>query len=207
MIPKRAGRALDVGCGNGYWMSQLSRLGWEVSGLDISEVTVRNLRSLGFDTSCANIESAVLDEESFDLLMFSAVLEHLRDPRRALMNAWKALRPGGHLILNVPNFGSVEFEMFKDRWSLFAIGHLFYFTSRSMIRLLSDLNFVPEISLVRSFEPNFGWSFARRAGLKGRPANVAGTMALPVEVILNQLNQSGELFCRAKKGSLGDENA
>lgn len=199
LIPESPGAALDVGCGNGYWMNKLASLGWRVSGLDISESTVRNLKGLGLDVRAGNVEFCDLEENSYDLVMLSAVLEHLREPRRALENVWRALRPGGRIIVNVPNFDSVEFKMFRQDWSLFAIGHLHYFSPRSLSLLLAETNFAPEVTLVRSFEPNFGWSLARKMGFQGSLSNTVGMLGLPVEVLLNQLSQSGELFCRAGK--------
>ena len=197
LIPKNPGKALDVGCASGYWMHELKKLGWDVSGLDISEDAIEAIRSLGFEGSLGSIEKTKLENESFDLILLSAVLEHLHDPVAALRNSWAALRPGGFVVIDVPNLGSVETNIFKENWSFFAVGHLFYFTEDSLRRMLSESHFAPEVFVRKSSELTTGYSFARRLRVPwGMPPFMLGT---GLQLFLNLVDQSGELFCRARK--------
>jgi len=197
LIPEIPGKALDVGCGGGYWMRKLSGLGWDVTGLDMTEKTVDNVRSLGFAGVVGSIEDAELDHESFDLVLLSAVMEHLHDPFMALRNVWSSLKPGGYAVIDVPNFGSIEVDLFGDKWSLFGLGHLFYFTEASLRLGLENAGFVPEVFLKKTAEMTFEYSLARKMNVKSSIPLVLASG--PFQFMLNSLNESGELFCRARK--------
>lgn len=197
LLPKTPGRALDVGCGSGYWMHRLRDLGWDVSGLDFAEGVVSKVRSLGFAAEQGSIEDARLEKGSYDLVLLSAVLEHLHNPLAALGNVWSALKPGGYAVIDVPNFGSAEVKVFGKDWSLFSIAHLFYFTEGSLRRALEETGFRPEVFVKRSAELTFGYSMSRKMGTKRGPSVVL--LSSPLQLLLNLLNQSGELFCRAYK--------
>lgn len=197
LLPSTPGRAIDVGCGSGYWMHRLRGLGWDVSGLDFSEEVVGKVRSLGFPAERGSIEDAPLEKETYDLVLLSAVLEHLHDPLAALRNAWSALKPGGCAVIDVPNFGSAEVRAFGSDWSLFSIAHLFYFTQNSLGLALGKAGFRPEIFVRRSAELTFGYSLSRKLGTSRGSSIVV--LSSPFQLMLNLLNQSGELFCRARK--------
>ena len=197
LIPKQGGRALDVGCGSGYWMSRLRNLGWDMTGLDFTEKALSKVRSMGFAAISGSIESVRLEEEAYDLILLSAVLEHLHDPLAALRNVWSALKPGGCAVIDVPNFGSAEVRIFQKDWSLFSVAHLFYFTEDALSRALRKTRFVPEVFARRSSELTFGYSLARK--MSAERGNAMILLGSPFQFILNALNQSGELFCRARK--------
>jgi SAM-dependent methyltransferase len=152
---------------------------------------------MGFECILGGIEVARLDEDAYDLVLLSAVLEHLHDPLTALRNVLSALRPGGCAIIDVPNFGSAEVRIFRRDWSHFSIAHLFYFTQDALSRALRKTGFIPEVFACKSSELSFGYSIARRMGTeRGAAITLIGT---PFQFVLNALNQSGELFCRARK--------
>lgn len=197
LLPKVQGRALDAGCGGGYWMHRLRDLGWDVSGIDFDEGVIEKVRAMGFPAECASIEEALLAKEAYDLVLLSAVLEHLHDPLAALRNAWSALKPGGYMVIDVPNFGSAEVRAFGNDWSLFSIAHLFYFTQNSLGLALEQTGFRPEKFVRRSAELTFGYSLSRKLGTS-RGSSVV-VLSSPFQLMLNLLNQSGELFCRARK--------
>jgi SAM-dependent methyltransferase len=97
-------RVLDVGCGPGYIGSALAGLGYSVVGVD-SHADTNSLRSAGYvEAFRLDIEQASIPlQDSFDLLIFADVLEHLRDPEEVLERFRTLLVPGGHILLSVPN--------------------------------------------------------------------------------------------------------
>jgi SAM-dependent methyltransferase len=99
-------RVLDVGGGSGAYASQIVRsLPVTVVGLDLAEGMIRQRREdpLLRQNVVGDMESLPFAAESFDALMFIASLHHLPDPRRALAEAWRVLRPGGQLFSYDPN--------------------------------------------------------------------------------------------------------
>ena len=70
---------------------------------------------------------AGLEPETFDFVYSSHVLEHVRDPQATLVRWWELLRPGGHLIVQVPDEDMYEQGTFPSTWnpdhkSTFAVG-------------------------------------------------------------------------------------
>lgn len=119
LIPfaKRRKTLLDVGCNDGVYTVPFCQNGGQALGIDISPTLVQkacdNAARVGVKCRFmpADIESEAIIErpgEYFDVVLFSEVLEHLRNPQQALKNIHKLLRPAGSLILTVPTPLSAE---------------------------------------------------------------------------------------------------
>ncbi|MDR3580285.1 MAG: class I SAM-dependent methyltransferase [Oryzomonas sp.] len=98
-------RILDVGCGNGANIYLLLQRGHESIGLTLSEAEARLVTERGFE--CMNwdmmSEQLPFEEQTFDALLFSHVLEHLPWPEEVLKRYLKLLRPGGGVYIALPN--------------------------------------------------------------------------------------------------------
>jgi SAM-dependent methyltransferase len=101
--------ALDAGCGMGYGLALLNRLGASsVTGVDVEEEALEEARrSFGDFASCHRADLAVLpfDDDSFDLITCFEVIEHVADQKRALEELRRVLRPDGVLFISSPNRG------------------------------------------------------------------------------------------------------
>jgi ubiquinone/menaquinone biosynthesis C-methylase UbiE len=99
-------RALEVGCGTGFFLLNLKQAGVLEEGhvTDISpgmvDVAVRNAKQLGFEISgrVADAESLPYDDETFDLVVGHAVLHHIPDVELALREVLRVLKPGGRFV-------------------------------------------------------------------------------------------------------------
>ena len=185
-------------------MHRLRQLGWQVTGLDTSAESIQRLKKLGFAGICGSVEITDLGRDKYDMVLLSAVLEHLHDPERTLRRVHAALKDGGYVVIDAPNFASVEVALFGASWSMLGAGHLFDFTQASMRVFLRKTGFNCESFNARSAELTSGYSLARRLSLRGRYAPMIGA---PLQLIVNELNSAGELFCRAKKVSEKDSFA
>ncbi|MFL6241003.1 MAG: class I SAM-dependent methyltransferase [Actinomycetes bacterium] len=100
------GRALEVGCGTGFFLLNLKQAGVLDEGhvTDISpgmvDVAVRNAKALGFEVQgrVADAESLPYDDETFDLVVGHAVLHHIPDVELALREVLRVLKPGGRFV-------------------------------------------------------------------------------------------------------------
>lgn len=106
------GRVLDVGAVPGHMTAALQGRGYETVGLDLSPERVRPEYAKNLDVRRCDVERDTfpVESDSFDLVVFSEVLEHLRaGPTHALREIARALKPGGVHVLTTPNrFGLVE---------------------------------------------------------------------------------------------------
>jgi methionine biosynthesis protein MetW len=104
-------KILDVGCGNG-WQASFFLKGNEVFGLDISESNVSQACSRGIIARKHDIETPFpFQVGSFDLVVCSEVLEHLFNPENILKEIVRVLKPGGAVIISVPNLFSLGNRM------------------------------------------------------------------------------------------------
>ena len=98
-------RCLDIGCGDGRtygnWIQ--TRVGQYV-GVDVSENAVNMAKSLGLDARrIGDASDLPFNNAEFDLAICMEVLEHLFDPLLAVKEAKRVLKPGGVLVVTVPN--------------------------------------------------------------------------------------------------------
>jgi 2-polyprenyl-3-methyl-5-hydroxy-6-metoxy-1,4-benzoquinol methylase len=143
-VPPRegGGSLLDVGCGGGAFLDTMKQLGWRTCGVDPSPRAVDVARIKGHDVRLASAEDLPFAGGRFDLVQLNHVLEHTHSPRRALENARRELRPGGRLVLAVPNIGGVQARLFGRYWSgLDVPRHLYQFDARSLRRCLAEVGF------------------------------------------------------------------
>jgi SAM-dependent methyltransferase len=100
-------KALDVGAGLGNCVTALRSAEFETQGLEPSPTFYREaLRRTGLDASTLTqqtVESVQFEPDSFDLIVFEGVLEHLEDPAGALMRALGWLKPDGLVYVEVPS--------------------------------------------------------------------------------------------------------
>lgn len=99
-------RALDVGCGLGFFSARLLKRGADVTACDLGPGLVDRTREQ-VGCTCVVADALALVEtfgpESFDLVVSSECIEHTPSPRRALAEMCRVLRPGGWLALSTPN--------------------------------------------------------------------------------------------------------
>lgn len=98
------GRILDVGCGTGDFLVVCAEHGWETVGVDVSPYAARiSAERSGGEAHGGRLEDAPLQPGSFDVIHMHHVLEHVADPVDVLQRIRGLLRPGGRLVLEVPN--------------------------------------------------------------------------------------------------------
>jgi 2-polyprenyl-3-methyl-5-hydroxy-6-metoxy-1,4-benzoquinol methylase len=137
------GTLLDVGCGEGFSMSWFQRLGWSVKGLDYSRAGMTNMNPHLLDRLETGdiqklIQEKIADNEKYDLLWLTNVLEHVIDPIALLSQLEKLVAPGGALVVTVPNDASAwqeflfEGSMIERRFWVAIPDHLSYFDASSL---------------------------------------------------------------------------
>ncbi|MCU1656033.1 MAG: Methyltransferase family protein, partial [Pseudonocardiales bacterium] len=158
-------RVLDVGCDTGYLGRVMTTMGNRVSGVEINPVAAEEAGRHLERVVVQDLESGDLvgefGRDSFDVVVFGDVLEHLRDPIPILRQARPILAPGGYVVISTPNIahGDVRLALLSGRFDYTKVGllddtHLRFFTRDSLVKLLHDAGFVLA-DLRRSVAPMF----------------------------------------------------
>ncbi len=139
------GGILDVGCSDGRFGQLLERMGHTVTGVDIQASPGVEQRISHFVR--ANLEQGLsqhFEKESFDVVVLADVLEHVRSPEMLLREARALVKPGGSILVSIPNIGhwygrlKVGLGLFSyDRRGLFDSGHLRFFTRVNFQRIVA----------------------------------------------------------------------
>ena len=167
----RPGCVLDVGCGRGFLLDAFRRRGWTVEGTEMSEASSAHAREvLGIPVRLGPLESLALPDETYDAVTLWHVLEHVTTPVSMLAEIRRILKPGGVLLVSVPNFGSPEARATGPGWfHLDVPRHLIHFTPATLGAVLDQAGLEPFASA--GFAPEFdAFSFVQstlnRAGLR-----------------------------------------
>lgn len=176
-LPPGRRRLLDVGCGAGAFLRVAHRCGWRVDGTDIR--LTEAARSTGARLWEGQLPHIRFEGALFDGVRFNHVLEHTQDPLAELRRARALVSAGGALLVGVPNLAGLSLRLKswqsrcrlkRQRWKHYgALHHLWFFTPRTLARLVEEAGF----EVVRSETP-----LLERPG---RPAWVAALLGPPLE--------------------------
>lgn len=136
------GRWLDVGFGNAALVITADEFGYEAVGLDLREQEVSTLRGLGFEAHCRLMEDFQPDRP-FDVLSLADVLEHMPFPKKGLRAAHGLLRPGGALLVSMPNADAFVWRGMAANPYHGEIEHYHNFGRRRLYELLRESGFEP----------------------------------------------------------------
>ncbi len=127
------GRLRDVGCGNGSFLLEMRRLGWEIQGVEIDPEAVGEARAHDVPVVAADLERANFGDASFDAVVINHVIEHVLEPIALLAECRRVLRAGGRLVILTPNADSLGHRRHRRFWwALDPPRHLFLFSASTL---------------------------------------------------------------------------
>lgn len=162
IIPKtRNGKALDVGCGIGMYLQVLKKNNWKVYGVDTNLLAVKLAKEkFGLDIVNTDLIKTSFPTEYFDLVTFWHSFEHMPNPTRIIKEVYRILKKNGRLMIAVPNFTSIEAQIFRERFAFLGVPfHLYHFTPRTLRMILETNGFIVEKEVHDYLTPSiFTWS-------------------------------------------------
>lgn len=136
---KKELKVLDVGCGDKFLKEPFERKGLLYQGIDIDIIDFNN-------------DEFPFPDNSFDLVVSLAVIEHIKNTENFLSEINRILKKGGFVFLSTPNW-CYAFKNFYDDYT-----HVRPYTKKSLSKILSDFNF-EDIHIVPGLRNKYFWQY------------------------------------------------
>lgn len=183
---KSSGRVIDYGCGLGSFLNTCQLSGFDVKGFDISELARTTVKER-FNIEVAPNEGLQKEEaSSADFITLWHVLEHVYPLHETIKSFERILKPGGILILALPNYTSADAKRYGPFWDGYDVPrHIHHFSPHSIKELITSHGFTsirnipmvfdaPYVSIRSERHSKKGLSFLR-GGVKGLLSNIEAT--------------------------------
>lgn len=158
-LPK-GGTILDVGCGNGGFLAPLIEKGFKCHGVEPPGGSAERAKQVkGLELKIGYLSEDDFEKDSLDLITLWHVYEHLPNPRQIAEIFSHVIKPGGYLVMSLPNIESWQATWFKGRWfHLDPPRHLFFQSGEVIANHLRQFGFELEAKTTLSLEQNvFGF--------------------------------------------------
>jgi 2-polyprenyl-3-methyl-5-hydroxy-6-metoxy-1,4-benzoquinol methylase len=133
---------LDVGCATGMLVQSMKADGWEASGVDVCRESAEyGMARRGIRISIGTLEEASFPAESFSVVHFSHLIEHVPDPRVFLHEVRRILKPEGYAVITTPNISGLQARLFGSAWRSAIADHLTLFSKKTLSRVLRESGF------------------------------------------------------------------
>ncbi len=137
----KKGRILDVGCGRGDFLLMMRQRGWECNGLELDSRVGANSKE-GVELKSGSLSDVRFPDAHFEAVTFWHVFEHVKEPEWTLKECARILKPGGLLVLAVPNRASLQSRAAGMGWfHLDPPFHLYHYSAENIKKLLEKSGF------------------------------------------------------------------
>ena len=136
---KEKGKALDIGCGVGDFLHTMEQHGWDCTGVEPSEDAKVIAKKRIKGQLLSSEEQEYLPDNNFDVITMWHVLEHVDDLRWQIQQLHRLCKPGGRIIIALPNYKSYDGQYYKAEWAAYDVPrHLNHFNKETLIKILEE---------------------------------------------------------------------
>ena len=186
-------RLLDIGCGAGYFLATMKNaLNFDVYGVEPWGNDDSFSTRYGLTIFHGTLKDAAFPDGFFDIVTMNQVLEHVSDPKAYIQEICRILRPGGTLVLGVPNANALLYRLFGKRWAALDVPrHLFIPSVDNLGQLCAQEGFILERVRFNGFPDAILRTLLLCLGVRHQDAvpltRVARLACLPIVYLLNFL--------------------
>lgn len=139
-------KILDYGSGTGYFLNEMQLHGWNVSGIEINQQARVYCKSkFNIETLAPQALLGLMENGQFDVISLWHVAEHIYDLNKTIEELNILLKPGGLLVIAVPNIESYDSRWYNKLWAgLDVPRHLYHFSSKVMVKYISNFGYTCE---------------------------------------------------------------
>lgn len=139
----KTGKLLDVGCATGEFLEVADELGWDVSGIEISNFSSSVARErTGLDIQTGTL-AQFTEKNKFNVVTMWDVLEHVIDPFEELKKIYNLLEKKGLVVICTPNVSSIRAIREKSNWHGYRVSqeHIYFFEPKTLENMLKKAGF------------------------------------------------------------------
>jgi SAM-dependent methyltransferase len=136
-LPQKGAKVLDIGTAGGAFLDAAQRFGYNAVGLEPSSFLVGQGKKRGLNIEQGTIDNHTFEPESFDMVCLWDVIEHLTNPKAALLTIRNLTKPTGILLINYPDIGTWQAKIAGRRYWWILSVHLHHF-NRVTIKKICD---------------------------------------------------------------------
>lgn len=127
---------LDIGAGTGDFLQVAKNKGWKTYGVEPNVQARKLAQEKGLEL-LSSIEA--YENMQFDVITLWHVLEHIPNLNKCLNQLQKLLKPGGLLVIALPNYKSWDAKKYQEFWAAYDVPrHLWHFDRVAMKHLFSN---------------------------------------------------------------------
>ncbi|MBN2652212.1 MAG: class I SAM-dependent methyltransferase [Spirochaetales bacterium] len=153
-FPANGKKFLDIGCATGLLLAYVKKLGFAEYGIELCEESAKYaVEKNHVNVINTTLEEAGFEDNFFDVIHFSHLIEHLKDVRGFVAEVVRVLAPGGTIIVTTPRIDSPGFRLFRKQWRSAIPDHLQLFSKKTLEALLRDHGFQIEFQESWGFIP------------------------------------------------------
>jgi SAM-dependent methyltransferase len=184
---------LDIGCGDGQFLYWAAQQGFAAHGIEPSKSLSAYAASVsGADIATAPYTDDAFPAERFDAITMIQVLEHMASPVDVLKTAYRHLKPGGVILVEVPSIAAPHFlayrgtgiEWFVARAEGVIPSHISYFSPQSMERMTAKAGFCMDKIITGRWRYKYRWA--------------SGPIGKVIDPVFNALRIGGILYIGRK---------
>ncbi len=135
-IYRRYGNILDIGCGQGDFLVEAQKRGWNVYGTEFSQSAVSLCESRGIMMYQGELNDTIFKNISFDVITSFEVIEHINTPHKLMLIVDTKLRKEGLFYCTTPNFNALLRFFEKSQFKMIGYPeHISFYTKKSLVYL------------------------------------------------------------------------
>lgn len=139
LTKSKKGKVFEVGASVGGLLKAFKVDGWSVSGVEPSDKAQKEAVRNGIEVYLGSFEKLKFTASTYDLVVINHTLEHVNEPLRVLDKIKNILKPGGVVLVGVPNFASFKARTLKRKWThILPSEHKWQYSPKSL-KLLMDI--------------------------------------------------------------------
>lgn len=133
---------MDIGCGTGEFLNACKQNGWNVTGIEPSDVARKHAKdNFGIEPHAPE-KLFEINEKKFNVITMWHVLEHVHQLQKTIDQIKNILADDGTFIVAVPNCNSWDAKKYAEHWAAYDVPrHIYHFTKKDIEKLFSQFNF------------------------------------------------------------------